>query len=285
MIQDTRAPLTTARLNALLRSGESIVVRQWASRMPAIQHWPDAFSTLLSNTRVNPSFLQGQHTFTRPPRLLDIAPLILSQKGYYLHDYPLYLLPPRFDEYLYPVSTYPLPRYYRTTWWRFFRLFWSSIDAYTPFHFDKLGTHNLFIQISGKKRFHVVHRRFLNRCYIDSWKWSSIADVREVDFSRFPLFRGIPIGSVTLFPGDVLLLPAFTLHQARSLTSALSVNIDWHTPTSSVQAFLHLFHGMPFSLVAKNLRFILFTHGIPFSLLFPFSRHRHSTALFLPSPH
>jgi hypothetical protein len=267
-----RNKVTDDQLVNLINIGHVVVLRNLISNLPAIKHWPEDLNTILGDTKIEQSFLQGNFSSKTTTKLKHIGDLISSGKRtVYLHDYPFYKLDNRAINYFMPFPNEILPEYYSNCWGRFFRLFWSSRGASTPLHFDKLATNNLFFQVNGKKRFFIIHRKFINFCYLRDWKWSLIKDVKNVDSTSFPLFTSVEVETVDLNAGDVMILPAYTLHQVESLTNSVSANIDWHSKQTSISSLKGIFQGMPIQVFFKNIRFFLLTHGVPYKILFPSS--------------
>ena len=74
----------------------------------------------------------------------------------YLHDIPLFYQVPKLAEDTQPFLEEFLPRWYRPNWQNFVQFFMSLPEAITPLHFDTLTTHNLFFQVSGRKRWILI---------------------------------------------------------------------------------------------------------------------------------
>jgi hypothetical protein len=52
-------------------------------------------------------------------------------------------------------------------------------------------------------------------------------DAEAPDLERYPRFRGAPLMSAELEPGDLLYIPSFWWHQAHSVDMSVSVNLWW----------------------------------------------------------
>jgi hypothetical protein len=177
-----------------------------------------------------------------------------SGSNLYLHDYPTSALSPSFGWRAVDQHLHLLPSRYRARWHKHARLFWGAAGTQTPLHFDKLGTHNLFIHLEGTKKFRLAHRQSVPFAYMTDWKWSSIHDPRHFDSDRFPLFAHVHFEELTMHGGDVAILPRYTLHQVSNSTQCLSINIDWHTRGSALLALTGGFRGMPLELLPRILR-------------------------------
>jgi hypothetical protein len=169
----------------------------------------------------------------------------------YLHDVPLLgILPDAADD----LDGFPagyFPAWYRPHCLQFAQLFLGPKHSLTPLHFDCLLTHNLFFQISGRKRFILLDHDQLPYCYPYRWRWCEV-DPENPDFARHPRYRNAQARECTVGPGDLLYMPPGMLHHVRSLDCALSFNMDWHTPDSAVRGVLAAARGMPLKNVYYN---------------------------------
>jgi hypothetical protein len=115
--------------------------------------------------------------------------------------------------------------------WSVTRCWMSPADTGSPMHQDLPD--NLLAQLIGRKRLVLVPPG-------DSWRMYrqpltshlpqySRVDAEHPDFSRFPRFAGARQIAVEIGPGDLLYLPRFWWHQARSLDFSVSVNRWWAT--------------------------------------------------------
>ena len=59
---------------------------------------------------------------------------------------------------------------------------------------------------------------------IDDELWSSPIDPQQPDLDKFPRFKEISGLEAKLQPGDILFIPAFWWHQARTITTAINLN-------------------------------------------------------------
>lgn len=170
---------------------------------------------------------------------------------YYLHDIPLTSV---FRDASADLAAFPqdyFPSWYGADWPKFAQMFLGPSSSLTPLHFDCLLTHNLFFQVSGRKRFTLFPHEDLQRCYPYEWRWCRV-DVEQPDHERYPLYREARGVEVVVGPGDLLYMPPGTLHHVRSLDCALSFNVDWHTKDSALKGLLAVTRGMPLQNVYYN---------------------------------
>lgn len=188
----------------------------------------------------------------------------------YLHDVPIFLLLPQLRKDVEPFTAELFPRWYRKNWSSFVQFFMGSKNSLTPLHFDTLFTHNLFFQIKGEKVFYLVSPEDRAKCYMKSWRWASV-DLENPDYEKYPLLKDVEVSKVTVRAGDMLYLPAGTLHQVRGLSSSISFNIDWHTRRSVTTGLFSGFKGAPSANVYYNFMVALGLYlGVPSRMIFPF---------------
>ncbi|MGO9771420.1 MAG: cupin-like domain-containing protein [Roseiarcus sp.] len=173
-----------------------------------------------------------------------------AQRPAYLHDVPLTSIVADASSDLEALPVY-FPAWYGALWPRFAQLFLGPSGSVTPLHFDCLLTHNLFFQVVGEKRFTLIPREQSEYCYRNNWRWFEV-DVEQPDYGRHPLYRFATPAQVVVGPGDILYLPPGTLHHVRSLTCALSFNVDWHTRDSALIGLIAGVRGMPRKNVYYN---------------------------------
>jgi hypothetical protein len=101
-------------------------------------------------------------------------------------------------------------------------------------HYD--ATHNSYVQILGSKEFILAppdsakYLYFYPLIHPKHHRQSKIINLEDVNYTIFPKFRKDLLYKVTLEPGDVLSMPAYWIHQVKSLTSSIALNI-WSTPS------------------------------------------------------
>jgi Cupin-like domain len=192
-----------------------------------------------------------------------------GQPPAYLHDVPLLSLVPNLRTDLEPFPAELLPRFFRDRWWLFTQFFVGPSGAVTPLHFDMLLTHNLFFQVTGRKRFVMVDAADRDRCYTYGWRWSPV-DPDAPDLGRFPRFHQARLLTCLVQAGDLFYMPPGTLHKVTSLTSSVSFNIDWHDRLSAWRGLTAVRHGMPLRNLRYNLLFALGVWGrVPRTVLMP----------------
>lgn len=116
------------------------------------------------------------------------------------------------------------------------RLWVGAAKQKSTIHNDNY--HNFNAQIFGQKAFLLFspqQHELLYPVKIDDELWSSQIDPQNPDLEKFPLFREAIGLEAILDPGDILFLPAFWWHQARSL--ALSINVNMWVSTQKVSEF------------------------------------------------
>jgi Cupin-like domain len=104
----------------------------------------------------------------------------------------------------------------------------------TPLHFDLVD--NLYVQAQGRKTVRLVPPAELDLVYPHPPQTrayqTSMVDWLDVDTERFPRAEQASVRSITLQPGDGLLIPAFWWHELESDEPTVSVNIWWRAPLS-----------------------------------------------------
>ncbi len=96
----------------------------------------------------------------------------------------------------------------------------------TGYHAD--WGHNLFAQIIGVKRFHLVdeaHRdsMYRNRRY-DPYSYMSDIDLAAWSPEQQPKYADVPVAVVDLGPGDLMYVPPYWWHHVESLEASVSAN-------------------------------------------------------------
>ena len=121
------------------------------------------------------------------------------------------------------------PPYCRDARWFRSRLWFAGPDTKGALHRDL--PENLFAQIVGRKQFLLLDRRSSRMVHRHS-VFSGVpnyspVDAEAPDLERYPRFRGAPLMSAELEPGDLLYIPSFWWHQAHSVDMSVSVNLWW----------------------------------------------------------
>ncbi len=109
------------------------------------------------------------------------------------------------------------------------RLWVSAAGTVSPLHRD--FPDNLFAQLRGRKRLHILAPRDDGRVYeypfLSRLPRFCAVDPEAPDLRRFPRYRDARPLVVDLHPGDLLYLPGRWWHQVRSLDASVSVNFWW----------------------------------------------------------
>jgi lysine-specific demethylase 8 len=121
------------------------------------------------------------------------------------------------------------PAYCHDATWHRARFWFAAPDTKGPLHRDL--PENLYAQISGRKQFVMLDRRFTRLVHRHPF-YSGVpnyspVDAVEPDLLRHPNFRDAPCMLATLEPGDLFYIPQLWWHQAHSIDTSLSVNLWW----------------------------------------------------------
>lgn len=121
------------------------------------------------------------------------------------------------------------PAYTADRQWARSRFWMNAPDTKGPLHRDL--PENLYAQISGRKQFLLLDRRLTRLVYRHPF-YSGVpnyspVDAEEPDLSRFPRFREAPLMRAVVEPGDLLFIPSLWWHQARALSTTMSINLWW----------------------------------------------------------
>jgi hypothetical protein len=153
----------------------------------------------------------------------------------YCHDIPIFKLKPQLIEDMADFPRHYIPAFYRDNWWDYVQFFLSPQGSVTPLHFDSLRTHNLFFQVKGVKKFTLFDSADYQHCYRHHWKWFEV-DPLNPDLLKYPDYAKAQPTEILVKAGDILLMPAGTLHHVQTLQESISFNIDFHTKTSVMNA-------------------------------------------------
>lgn len=103
-------------------------------------------------------------------------------------------------------------------------------DLTTPLHYD--GAHNLFAQISGRKKFILAAPSETEHLYPypngSKLAHFSKVDVENPDLAVYPNFAEAKIHQIDIEAGELLFLPIGWWHQVYSLTRSASVSFWWN---------------------------------------------------------
>ncbi len=188
----------------------------------------------------------------------------------YWHDYPVFKLIPSLIKDTEGFPKEYLHEWYQEDWYKYVQFFMGGVNSFTPLHFDTLYTHNLFFQIHGRKRFYLIDAKYKEQCYVYNWRWAEV-NVAQPDLQKHPRFKGVECQVVDLDPGDILYIPAGTLHEVHGLSYSISFNIDWHTKDSVVDGLYGTLQGAPMKNAYYNFLLLLGVRlGIPSKRILPF---------------
>jgi Cupin-like domain len=114
------------------------------------------------------------------------------------------------------------------------RLWFGPRGSLTPLHYDSRD--NLICQYIGTKHLTLYPPSQIRWLYTRGFApaWSGIADPRQPDLNKFPLFSRAKAVEVTLVAGEMLYLPARWSHFVVNLDTSLMVNF-WPEPTHGQQ--------------------------------------------------
>jgi hypothetical protein len=281
MLLEMEGAPTAAELEKAVRGGIPVRMKGALAGARALERWrPAELKARLGDRRVRLKTGYVADGKTATTLLRDyveslerfddaVADGISATRPAYLHDVPLTSVIPDVpaDVACFPVDL--LPAFYRAEGWKFARFFLGPSSSVTPLHFDCLLTHNLFFQISGKKRFTLIASEDQARSYIYQWRWSRV-DPEKPDLESYPRYGDVRPVTCIVEPGDALYIPPGTLHHVRSLETSVSFNIDWHTPESSRRGVLAFSRGMPWKNVYYNAVIAAGLHlPIPRGWVFP----------------
>jgi hypothetical protein len=102
-------------------------------------------------------------------------------------------------------------------------LWFGPAGTVTPLHHDTSTI--LFCQVYGRKRFVLIPPWELDVCDGATAMYAGV-DPERPDRARFPWFDDVWVESVTLEPGDALLLPVGWWHHVRALDTSISVALN-----------------------------------------------------------
>lgn len=111
----------------------------------------------------------------------------------------------------------------------------------TPFHHDL--TNNFFIQVVGKKIYHMIPAMQVPYMYNNKHVFSDVG-FKKLDPEKFPEFSNVNIIDIELEPGDCLFIPIGWWHHVEGLTENISLtltnmNVDNEFPHYDLNAPTH----------------------------------------------
>lgn len=108
-------------------------------------------------------------------------------------------------------------------------IFLGSPGGQFPYvHYDYLCLHAFITQLYGVKEFTVVPPSQTPYIYQnkDNMWVSEIPDIKNIDYSKFPLAKNLTPITFTIEAGETLFIPCGWWHTAHSLTSTISIAQD-----------------------------------------------------------
>jgi [protein]-arginine 3-hydroxylase / protease len=160
-----------------------------------------------------------------------------GSRGYYLAQYPILKAAPRLLADIDPPEEYMrVPAFLPRAIARRMRLdpaLWiGPAGAVTTLHFD--STHNLFVQISGRKKVILIPPEQSDFVYYPCREFGrnlhfSPVDAERPDLDRHPRFAEATPWEVTVLPGEMLFIPAAWWHYLRAIEPSISLNFWWNT--------------------------------------------------------
>lgn len=147
--------------------------------------------------------------------------------------------------------------------------FWLTAGGGTSWmHFAEHGTHNLNVQVLGKKRVLMIAPAEFARVYPrlstdqrDGPRHSQFTgvDVAAHDLDKFPAYADATAWVTTLEVGDMIFVPSFWLHSFTHLESLnLNVNFWWdgdQLPLNPISARMNFWLALARALVPRTANF------------------------------
>jgi len=121
----------------------------------------------------------------------------------------------------------PLPRVVREASFTTIRLWVGGAGFHTPLHHDLPD--NLYVQVQGRKRVTLIHRRHRRDVYPYGLS-SGVPNFAQVDadhpdLERFPRFSRVSPLTCEVRAGEVLFIPRRWWHQLESLEASMSLSL------------------------------------------------------------
>lgn len=258
-----------------------VLFKGFIEKWPAVQKWDNRFlKKLFKNKKLGTKFgnIQNENIhkisfdefieYAETMEQSENPPKIEDTK--YIHDIPIFTLFENLKKDVEPFPVGILPKWYQFQWWKKIIFFYGAKHSTTPLHIDSLCTHNFFFQIKGTKRFIFILKEEENYCYPRNFNYYHV-DPEKPDYHCYPLFQKAKPFECIVEAGDMLYFPPICLHQVRSLTNSISINMDWHNKRSILGVFPRLFGKMTKKDMYYNFICMLgVVFGIPAKLLLPF---------------
>jgi len=230
-----------------------VVITGVADRWPAMSRWDFAyFGRALPDVEVRVEIWERDAARNDPSdylRSVRRAPMRLGElldslqtggpgaRSHYLAQYPILEAAARLKEDILPPDEYMqvpacVPRSFARRMKLEPALWMGPAGAVTTLHFD--STHNLFVQISGRKKVILIPPGQSDLVYYPCREFGrnlhfSPVEVERPDRDRHPRFAGATPLELTVQPGEMLYIPATWWHYLRALDPSISMNFWWNT--------------------------------------------------------
>ncbi|VTU21005.1 cupin-like domain-containing protein [Variovorax sp. RA8] len=200
--------------------------RDW----PAMQRWsPDYLKERFGHLDVevqaerqaNPRYEEDKASHRRNVRLGDFVDQVLGggeTNDYYLTANNEALRRPDFAPLLEDIGSLP-PCCIRAELAERSSFWFGPAGTVTPLHHDTLMLFHT--QVVGRKRWRLISPLQGPRLYNTNGVFSPI-DLDAVDLRQFPLFAGVRVLEVVVWPGETMFLPLAWWHQVRALDVSVS---------------------------------------------------------------
>lgn len=116
--------------------------------------------------------------------------------------------------------------------------FWiGPKGTHTPLHHDVCVI--IHAHFRGRKRWQLISPNYTGNVYNSRHVFSDV-DIRNIDYDRFPMMKGVPILDVVVEEGEALFVPLSWWHAVTSLSPCISMTFtgfpfpnywDYHYPT------------------------------------------------------
>jgi hypothetical protein len=200
--------------------------RDW----PAMQRWsPDYLKgrfghidvEVQAERQANPRYEEDKARHRRSVRLGDFVDQVLAggeTNDYYLTANNEALRRPDFAPLLEDIGSLP-PCCIRAELAERSSFWFGPAGTVTPLHHDTLMLFHT--QVVGRKRWRLISPLQGPRLYNTNGVFSPI-DLDAVDLRQFPLFAGVRVLEVVVWPGETMFLPLGWWHQVRALDVSVS---------------------------------------------------------------